>query len=65
MLGNLAVDNDLKLTVRIRFIAEVDEDAPYTGDNSSVMPWALAAGGSLVLICVLLVLKKRERKEEE
>lgn len=65
MLGDLAVDNDLKLTVRIRFIAEVDEDAPYTGDNSSVAPWALAAGGSLVLICVLLVLKKRDRREEE
>ncbi len=65
MLGNLAVDNDLKLTVRIRFIAEVDEDTPYTGDNSSIAPWAVTAGASLVLICVLLVLKKRERKEEE
>ena len=64
MLGDLAVDNDLKLTIRIRFIAEVDEDMPKTGDTS-MTPWAIAAGASLVLICVLLVLKKKERKEEE
>lgn len=65
MLGNLAVDNDLKLTIRIRFIAEVDEDVPFTGDDTNNLPWIIAAGGSLVLICVLLVLKKKERKEEE
>ena len=64
MLGDLAADNDLKLTIRITFIAEVDEDMPKTGDTSMV-PWAVAAGGSLVLICVLLVLKKRDRREEE
>ena len=64
MLGDLAVDNDLKLTIRIRFIAEVDEDMPKTGDTSMV-PWAVAAGASLVLIVVLLVVRKKQDKEEQ
>ncbi len=64
MLGDLAADNDLKLTIRISFIAEVDEDMPKTGDTS-MTPWAIAAGASLVLIVVLLVVRKKQDKEEQ
>ena len=63
MLGNLAVDGDLVLHIRIRTVAEWD-DAVDTGETNGTVLWSCIAGGCLILICVLLVIKKREEKKD-
>lgn len=63
MLGNLAVDGDLVLHIRIRTEAVMDDNVD-TGEATTTLMWSLIAGGCLVLIVVLLVLKKREEKRD-
>lgn len=63
MLGNLAVDGDLVLHIRIRTEAVMDDNVD-TGEATTTALWAAIAGGSLILIVVLLVLKKREEKKD-
>ena len=73
MLGDLAADNDLSLTIIIRFIAEMDEEViptppPETGDDFNPYLWGGIAGGALIgIVAVLIVTRKsgKEEKEEE
>lgn len=72
MLGNLAVDRDLTLTVVVRVLAEYDEEPdnpdagehPKTGDDSQLALFALMGGVSLTgFVVVLLPLFKSRRKK--
>ena len=66
MLGNLAVDEDLKLHIIIRTMAYVDEAEPVpTGDNSNVYLWGGVAAAALVGIFVLLIIMRRNKKKDE
>ena len=66
MLGNLAVDEDLKLHIIIRTMAYVDEAEPVpTGDNSNVYLWGGVAVAALVGIFVLLIIMRRNKKKDE
>ncbi|MCH5198845.1 MAG: hypothetical protein J1E34_08070 [Oscillospiraceae bacterium] len=76
MLGNLAVDNDLVLTVIIKVYAEYDEEPddpnsglltpPNTGDDSQIVLLAVLCGGSFVGVCVMIfAFVKSKRKEEQ
>lgn len=76
MLGNLAVDEDLVLTVVIRTYAEYDEDPtdpnaglikpPYTGDDSNLVLLSLLCGGSFIALCAMLfTFFKSSRKKKQ
>ena len=66
MLGNLAVDEDLKLHIIIRTMACVDEEEPVpTGDTSRVYLWGGVAAAALVGIVVLLFLMRRNKKKTD
>lgn len=70
MLGDLAEDNDLSLTILIRFIAEMDEEVvpvppPETGDDFNPALWGGIAGAALIGIAALLIVKRKSDKEEE
>lgn len=74
MLGDLAVEKDLTLTIVIRTYAEYDEDAdgpgltkpPKTGDESQVLLFSLLCGGSFVGLCgMIFAAVKSGRKEKE
>ena len=76
MLGNLAVDEDLRLHIVIRTYAEYDEEPenpdagltnpPQTGDNSHLIPFILLGIGSLIGLCVIiLAFFKLRRKEKQ
>ena len=74
LLGNLAEDEDIVLTIVISTYAEADpeatggDDHPYTGDKTdlTVLIVLLAvSGGALILLLLLpAVRKKREGKDE-
>ena len=76
MLGNLAVDQDLRLTVIIRVLAEYDEEPdnpnagnpPKTGDDSQLTLLALLCVSSFAgFVCFVLPLfrSRREKKLAE
>lgn len=65
LLGNMAVDEDLVLTIVIRTVAEYGGEGgmpPYTGD-SGMMVWALVMVASFAGLLLLLLLKKDKREE--
>lgn len=70
LLGNTAVDKDLKLTIIIRTSAEADysafNDAPDTGDNG-IMGYVIVAVVAFVLLmlCVVVLLKKNKESDTE
>lgn len=68
MLGNLAVDEDLTLTIVINTVASytptADGGIPKTGDTSHVMFYAGVMVSSAAALLVLLFLTKRKREEE-
>lgn len=69
MLGNLAVDRDLVLTVTINVTAEASSDPnepggiPQTGDNSALLSGVMAVSGA-VFILLLISLKKQKNDKE-
>ena len=71
MLGNLAVEQDLTLTVVIRTMAEYSEDpdkpggTPQTGDTTQVALLAGAMVVSLAGVLALLLLRGRKDDDEE
>ncbi len=66
MLGNLAVDEDLKLHIIIRTMACVDEEEPVpTGDRANVYLWGGIAAAALIGIVVLLLLMRRNKKKTD
>lgn len=70
MLGNMAVDQDLALTIEINTIAMATEEpgggitVPDTSDNTNTILWMCLGFGSTLLI-VLLVYYKKSVKDEE
>ena len=71
MLGNLAVEDDLTLTVVIRTMAQYSEDpdkpggTPQTGDTTQVALLAGAMVVSLAGVLALLLLRGRKDDDEE
>ncbi len=69
MLGDLAADNDLSLTIIIRFIAEMDEEVPptpppETGDDFDPALWGGIAGAALIGIAALMIVRRKSDTEE-
>lgn len=70
MLGNLAVDRDLVLTVTINVSAEASSDPnepggiPQTGDNSALLSGVMAVSG-VVFILLLISLRKQKGGKED
>ena len=76
LLGNLAAEEDITVTIVIKTIAsasfgDVDDfpndgiTPPDTGDNSILSLWIALAVGSAVLVLILLVFLYREKKRSE
>lgn len=75
VLGNLAVDDDISLTVVIRIVAEYDESddtdppgldgPPDTGDDSQLWLFLLIAAVSLLGIILLLFFGRRKDDDSE
>ena len=68
-LGNLAVDESLELHIVIMTTAEQGEgpggyDDPITGDESDLTLWIVLAAASLVLIILLILGSRRDKKNE-
>lgn len=69
MLGNLAVDRNLVLTVTINVSAEASSDPnepggiPQTGDNSALLSGVMAVSG-VVFILLLISLRKQKGGKE-
>ena len=69
MLGNLAVDGDITLTVVIRTTATEDKNPdagggiPQTGDDASLMFWLIIAVLSCTVMIFLLLFMRRGKKE--
>ena len=69
MLGDLAVDRDLVLTVTINVSAEASSDPnepggiPQTGDNSALLSGVMAVSG-VVFILLLISLRKQKGGKE-
>lgn len=68
MLGNLAVDEDITLTIVINTVASytpaADDGLPKTGDTSSIQLYFICMVISLAGLLLLLLLPKRKREEE-
>ena len=70
MLGNMAVDEELALTIVISTIATASDDPnddsgitpPQTGDDSKITLWISIAIGSLILIVILILYQIREKR---
>lgn len=67
LLGNLAEDEDITLTIRIHTIAEGGSEGgiPDTGDNSQIMLPVMVMLVSLAGILLLLLLPRRKKQEGE
>ena len=68
MLGNLAVDEEVTLTVEINAVAMADEYAEggfQTGDDTDVAGIAIAAVASFSMFIFLLALRRKEEEDEE
>ena len=75
MLGNMAVDDDLVLTVKINTTAEYDEDpanknvgqlVPQTGDDSSLeVLWLILAASVVGIFLVFIIDRKSKKKNGE
>lgn len=69
MLGNLAVDEDIMLTIVINTVASytptADGGIPKTGDSSHVMFYAGVMVTSAAALLVLFFLTRRKREEED
>ena len=70
MLGNMAVDQDLALTIEINTIAVATEEpgggitVPDTGDNTNTILWLCLCFGSALLIVLIVYYKKSVNEEE-
>ena len=78
MLGNLAADKELSLTVTIHVTAEMDENpdatggtplkpggiSPKTGDSTNIWFYISLAAVSFVLFLLLLCRNRREEKDD-
>lgn len=77
MLGNLAADGDLTLTVRITTMAQYDESpddskisdiglqSPHTGDNMPVKAIAIVLAASVLLALIALFSGKKQKDDED
>ena len=63
MLGNMAVDEDLELTIIIRTVAQADEipldPGGETGDDNTILICSIILVAALGLICILAILKRK------
>lgn len=69
MLGNMAVDEDLELTIIIKTVAQADEipinPGGETGDDNTILLWSIVLVASLALIGVIAIIKKKRQSDEE
>ena len=73
MLGDLAVDQDMVLHIFIRTTAEYDEEPenpsagipPKTGDDSSLLLFAVIGGIAFVGLCVMIIIVLKSRRNEK
>ena len=69
MLGDLAVDRDLVLTVTINVSAEASSDPnepggiPQTGDNSALLSGVMAVSGAVFILLLISLRKQKGGKE--
>lgn len=67
LLGNMAVDEDLTLSIAIKTVATGEDmtteihrtDRVTTGDSTNLLVWVFLAVGALVLVTVYCILKKK------
>lgn len=73
MLGNLAVEDDIVLTIKINTTAEYDDNPdnnnvgliiPQTGDDASLEYLWLTLAGSIVGICIVLFAGRKSKKKQ-
>lgn len=73
LLGDMAVEQEISFTIRIRSYATESADPeagggiidmPYTGDDSYAAILAVVAGCSLVIIIIILILKVKDKRRE-
>lgn len=67
MLGNLAVDDDITLTIEINTVAMADEYADggfATGDDANIGIY-LGAGGVAVSVIIFLIVKRRKEEDND
>lgn len=70
MLGNMAVDQDLTLTIEINTTATATEEpgggitVPDTGDNTNTILWLCLLFGSTLLLALLIYYRKSMKEEE-
>lgn len=68
MLGNMAVDEDLELTIIINTVAQADYvhvPGGETGDDNTIFIWSIVLVASLALIAVFAIIKKKREYDEE
>lgn len=72
LLGNMATEQDLTLTIKIETMAESSEDiynntgilSPKTGDINDITPWFILAGAAVIIIFLLIVYKEKHITQE-
>lgn len=72
-LGNLAVQQDLTFTIQIKTMATASDNPddnsgilpPYTGDDFNLVLWSALAVGSFIIMLILIIYQKKERKREQ
>ena len=72
LLGNMAIEQEITFTIKINTIATESSDPnadggiaqPDTGDHSDLALWFALMVGSLAMIIFLLLLQKKERRQE-
>lgn len=73
MLGNMAVDEDLIFTIKIKTTAEANVDPtvddgitpPQTGDNTQLALWIVIAVSSFVVFIILVIIQKKEKRRSK
>lgn len=69
MLGNMAVDEDLELTIIIRTVAQADEipldPGGETGDDNTILICSIILVAALGLIVILAIIKKKREADED
>lgn len=74
MLGNMAADDDLTLTIKINAVAEYDEDpssnnvglnVPQTGDDAALEYLWLILAASIVGIFIVLVVDRKKKQNSK
>jgi hypothetical protein len=62
-----SVDNTYKSLIGYidwEFVVEETDDGPQTGDTATVLPWVIGATGSVLLIAIILLERRKDNTDE-